>query len=167
MKIENLMKKYNNDVVEVKKAIRSLQSKKSRLVKQKGIKDYDKIMSELLVEIQDLCEVRDLLTARPKTVPEYDADDVAKLDYDETVKAIKTIQSKKTHTRWLTDVEGDNDEFKRACEVERMLQEHKEQIKPVDEYHVRKSEVQTMIETIENNEQLSKETVLELLKKLL
>ena len=88
------------------------------------------------------------------------------LDYDETVKALRSIQSKKTLTRWLTTVEGDNDEFRNAEKIEKMLIERRSLIKPVDNEFVRKTEVQMIIDTIESSGKLSQERILELLKTL-
>ena len=97
----------------------------------------------------------------------YTQEDVDQLDYDETIKAIRSIQSKKTLTRWLTTVEGDNDEYRKACEIEKMLIERRKKIKPVDDEYIRKTEVQTIIDTIESSGKLSQEKILELLKSLM
>ena len=80
---------------------------------------------------------------------------------------ISLKKSKKTLTRWLTDVEGDNDEFRKACEIEKMLIERRESTKPVDDEYVRKTDVQTIIDTIESSGNLSQEKVVELLKSLM
>ena len=69
-------------------------------------------------------------------------------------------------TKWLTTEEGNNDEYKKAVEIERMLIERRNQIKPVDNAHVRKTDVQTIIDTIESSGKLSQEKILELLKNL-
>ncbi len=47
-----------------------------------------------------------------------------------------------------------------------MLVERRNQIKPVDNEYVRKTEVQTIIDTLESSGNLSQEKVVELLKKL-
>lgn len=70
-------------------------------------------------------------------------------------------------TRWLTPEEGNNEEFKKACEIEKMLIEHKEKIKPVDEAYIRKTELVKIIETIENSGNLSQKRIIELLRSLL
>ena len=82
-------------------------------------------------------------------------------------KAIRSIQSKKTLTKWLTDVEGDNDEYRKACEIERMLIERREKIKPVDNQYIRKTDLQTIIDTIESSGDLSQERIVEMLKSLM
>lgn len=165
--IEALALKFENDELEIAKELKRVQSVKCRLKKQKGHSEYDNKMQEVLNYEQSLKEARQLLNPREKFVTEYMQEDVDKLDFDETVKAIKSIQSKKTLSRWLTTEEGNNDEFKNACRIEEMLVEHKKQVQPVDESYVRKSDLQTIIETIEDSGKLSNKKVLELLKGLL
>lgn len=150
----------------VARELKRVQSLKCRLKKQKGKATYEAEMAEVLKQEQVLKEVRQLLDPKEKPVTKYEQDDVDQLDYDETVKAIRSIQSKKTLSRWLTTVEGDNDEFRNAERIEKMLIERREAIKPVDENNVRKTDVQTIIDTIENSGKLSQEKIVELLKSL-
>lgn len=150
----------------VSKELKRIQSIKCRLKKQKGKSSYEQEMQEVLAQEQILKEARQLLDPKEKPTTQYTQEDVDQLDYDETIKAIRSIQSKKTLSRWLTTVEGDNEEFKNAEKIEKMLTERREQIKPVDENNVRKTEVQTIIDTIESSGKLSQEKILELLKKL-
>lgn len=150
----------------VAKELKRVQSAKCRLKKQKGKSTYEQDMGEILKQEQLLKEVRQLLNPKEKPVTKYSQEDVDKLDYDETIKAIRSIQSKKTLTRWLTTIEGDNDEFRNAEKIEKMLIERREQIKPVDENNVRKTDIQTIIDTIEESGELSQEKIVELLKKL-
>ena len=119
--IEKKAQELNNDMEQVRKALRRVQSMKCNLLKQKGRSDYEAKMAQTLAEEQILKEVRSLLEPKGTTVTTMTQSDIDMLDFDQTVKAIKSIQSKKTHTRWLTDVEGDNDEFRRACHIESML----------------------------------------------
>ena len=164
--IEKVAEKFGNDLEAVAKELKRVQSLKCRLKKQKGKKTYEEEMTEVVKYEQVLKEVRQLLEPKEKPVTMYTQEDVDQLDYDETVKAIRSIQSKKTLTRWLTDVEGDNDEFRKAVEIEKMLVERRNQIKPVDDEYVRKTDVQTIIDTIEESGNLSQERILELLKSL-
>ena len=150
----------------VAKELKRVQSVKCRLKKQKGKSSYEKDMGEVLKQEQLLKEARQLLDPKEKPVTQYEQADVDRLDYDETIKAIRSIQSKKTLSRWLTTVKGDNDEFKNAVRIEKMLVERREMIKPVDENNVRKTEIQTIIDTLEESGELSQEKVIELLKKL-
>ena len=55
----------------------------------------------------------------------------------------------------MTNVEGDNDEFRNAVRIEKMLIERRKAIKPVDENNVRKTEIQTIIDTFEDSGKLS------------
>jgi hypothetical protein len=165
--IEKVAKKFDNDVEKVAKELKRVQSVKCRLKKQKGKKTYQSEMTELIRYEQVLKEARQLLNPKEKPVTQYEQEDVDKLDYDQTIKAIRSIQSKKTLTKWLTTIEGDNDEYRKACEIEKMLIERRNKIKPVDNEFVRKTEVQTIIDTIESSGKLSQEKVVELLKSLL
>ena len=154
-------------VENVAKELKRIQSRKCRLKKQKGKSTYEAEMTEVIKQEQLLKEVRQLLDPKEKPVTMYEQADVDKLDYDETIKAIRSIQSKKTLSRWLTDVECDNDEFRNAVRIEKMLIERREIIKPVDENNVRKTEIQTIIDTIESSGELSQKQILELLNKLI
>lgn len=165
--IEKMSEKFNNDLEAVAKELKRVQSIKCRLKKQKGKKTYEEEMTEVVKYEQVLKEVRQLLDPKEKPVTMYTQEDVDQLDYDETIKAIRSIQSKKTLTKWLTDVEGDNDEFRKAVEIEKMLVERRNKIKPVDNEYVRKTDVQTIIDTIESSGNLSQEKVVELLKSLM
>lgn len=156
-----------NDVLKVQSELKRIQSIKCRLKKQKGKSTYETEMKQVLAEEQLLKEVRQLLNPKEKTVTTFEQDDVENLDYDETIKAIKSIQSKKTLTKWLTPVEGDNDEYRNACRIEKMLLEHKANIKPIDETTIRKTELEAVIETIESSGNLSQERIVEMLKSLL
>lgn len=165
--VEKIANDLENNVANVQRELKRIQSIKCRLKKQKGKSTYQKEMTEILKYEQVLKEVRQLLEPKEKFVTMYNQDDVNQLDYDETVKALRSIQSKKTLTRWLTTVEGDNDEFRNAEKIEKMLIERRNKIKPVDNEFVRKTEVQTIIDTIESSGKLSQERILELLKTLL
>lgn len=165
--VEKKAKELNNDLLEVSKELKRIQSVKCRLKKQKGRSDYEEQMKNVLSEEQLLKEVRQLLDPKEKPVTMYEQEDVDQLDYDETIKAIRSIQSKKTLSKWLTDVEGDNDEYRNACRIEKMLIERRNNIKPVDNEYIRKTDLQTIIDTIESSGQLSQETIVEMLKNLM
>ena len=165
--IEKVAKKFNNDLEAVAKELKRVQSLKCRLKKQKGKKTYEKEMTEAVKYEQVLKEVRQLLDPKEKPVTMYTQEDVDQLDYDETVKAIRSIQSKKALTKWLTDVEGDNDEYRKAVEIEKMLITRRESTKPVDNEYIRKTDVQTIIDTIESSGKLSQERIVEMLKSLM
>lgn len=165
--IEKIANEYNNDILEVKKALKRIQSSTCRLGKQKFRPDYDEKMTKLLQEERILKEVRNLLDPKEKTVPTLTKDDIELFDYDQTIKAKKSIQSKKYHTRWLTAVEGDNDEFRQACQIEDWLNEHLKNIKPIEDTVIRKTDLITIIDTIKSNQDLSQERIIELLESLI
>ena len=165
--IEKVAKSYDN-VEEVKKAIRSLQSRKSRLKKQKSREDYEELMTEILQQEQLLKEVRDYF--EPKTIPvtKMTKSDIELLNYDETQKAIKSIQSKKCNSQHLTENIEDNEEYKKACQIEKWLLEHKQNIKPIEDTVVRKSDINDLIEHLQKQEEkISTEYVISLLEELL
>lgn len=164
--VEKIAEKFENNVDLVAKELKRVQSLKCRLKKQKGKKTYEEEMTEVVKYEQVLKEARQLLDPKEKPVTMYTQEDVDQLDYDETIKAIRSIQSKKTLTKWLTDVEGDNDEYRKACEIEKMLIERRESIKPIDYEYIRRTDLQTVIDTIESSGNLSQERILELLKEL-
>jgi len=146
--------------------LKRIQSIKCRLKKQKYKASYETEMTEILATEQSLKEARQLLEPKAKSTTKFEQADVDQLDYDETIKAIRSIQSKKTLSKYLTEVECDNDEYRNAERVEKMLIERREKIKPVDALNVRKSDVQKIIETVESSGKLSQAKMLELLKTL-
>lgn len=162
-KVANELKTVEN----VNRELKRIASVKCRLKKQKGRGDYSDKMTEILQQEQILKEAKNLIEPAKKTVTTYTQNDVDQLDYDETIKAIRSIQSKKTLSRWLTTTEGDNDEFRNAEKIEAMLIARREMIKPVDESNVRKTEIQTIIDTIESSGELSQEKIIELLKNVI
>lgn len=155
-------------VENVNRELKRIASVKCRLKKQKGRADYSDKMTEILQQEQLLKEAKNLINPAKKTVTAYTQNDVDLIDdYDELAKAIRTIQSKKTLSRWLTTVEGDNDEFRNAEKIEKMLLERRKIIKPVDDANIRKTDVQKIIDTIESSGELSQEKIIELLKNII
>lgn len=166
-KVEMKAVELGMDMEAVKRELKRVASVKCRLLKQKGRPDYELALEEVLKEEQLLKEVRTYITGSKKTVTTFEREDVEKLTYDETIKALRSIQSKKSLTRWLTDVEGDNDEYKNACRIEEMIKEHLKMVKPIEDNTVRKSDIQNVIDTIETTGKISTEKILEMLKELI
>lgn len=165
--IEKVAKSYGS-VEEVKKAIRSLQSRKSRLKKQKGRADYEELMTEILQQEQLLKEVREYFEPKRTPVPKMTQKDIELLNYEETLHAIKSIQSKKCLVQHATERIEDNMEYQKACEIEKMLLEHKKNIRPIEETVVRKSDINSLINHLENQEEkISTQYVISLLEELL
>ena len=165
--IEATANKFNNNVDDIAKELKRVQSIKCRLKKQKGRKDYDDEMTKVISYEQVLKEARQLLEPKEKFTTAYEQADVDQLDYDEVIKAIRSIQSKKTLSKYISEEPGDNDEYRNACRVEKMLLERRSMLKPVDSDYIRKTDLQTIIDTIESSGQLSQDKIVELLKSLL
>ena len=164
--IEKVAKSYES-VEEVRKAIRSVQSQKSRLKGQKRRKDYDEKMTEILQKEQLLKEVRDYFVPKTIPVPKMTKKDIELLDYDETMKAIKSIQSKKCNVQHETENINDNVEYQKACQIESWLLEHKQNIKPIEETVVRKSDINDLIQHLQNQDtKIETEYVINLLEEL-
>ena len=161
--IEKKADELGRDIETVIKEIKRVQSAKCRLKKFKGRSDYDLKMTAILQEEEVLKEVRQLLDPKEKPVTMYTQDDVKVLDYDETVKALKSIQSKKC----LTKYDPDNQEgYKKACEIEAWLNEHKKSVKPVDTAYIRRTDLQTVIDTIKETGDIKVETIISMLENL-
>lgn len=165
--VQSIITKYNGDTELISKELKRVQSVKCRLKKQKARKDYDKLMRQTLEQEQVLKEARSTINPKKKFVTEFTQEDVDRLDYDETIKSIKSIQSKKCLTRLEEDDTNENEEFQKACQIEKMLLQHKKEVKPVEDTVVRKSDVQTIIDTLQNSGKLDKDSVIELLQKLM
>lgn len=165
--VEKKANELNNDLLEVQKELKKIQSRKCRLKKMSGHSSYQEMITNVLQEEELLKQVRQLLDPKEKPVTMYEQEDVDMLDYDETIKAIRSIQSKKTLSKWLTDEEGNNDEYRNACRIESMLIERRNMIRPIDNEHIRKTDLQTIIDTIEMTPDITKETIVELLNKLM
>lgn len=165
--VEQMAKNFKN-VEEVKKAIRSIQSRKSRLKKQKGREDYEELMTEILQQEQLLKEVRDYFEPKKIPVTKMTKKDIELLNYEETLRAIKSIQSKKCNVQHLTENIEDNEEYKKACQIEEWLLEHKQNIKPIEETVVRKSDINNLIDHLQNQgAKIETKYVISLLEKLL
>lgn len=130
----------NNDLIEVNKALKRVASVKCRLKAAAGKPTFNDDMTRCLQEEQLLKHVKGYLTEPRKTVSNLTAEDVEAMNYDEVCKAIRSIQSKKTHTKWADDckkdedglfIPGSGDAYKEACRIEAMLLERRQVLKPV------------------------------------
>lgn len=162
--VKKTAEEFKGSVELVNKKIKSIQSMKSRLKKQKSKPTYNDEMATILKEEQLLKEVRNYLVPKEITVTTMTKDDIKLLNYEETVRALKSIQSKKSLTRYNED----QTEFNMACQIETWLKEHRELVKDVHDTVVRKSDINDIIEHLENQEQqLDKDYVIEMLKNLI
>lgn len=163
--VEMKAQELNNDMNEVKRELKRVASIKSRLKRQQGKLTFEQEMNEVLQYEELLKEVRSHLNnGSNKSVPQYTEEDIQVLSYDETIRAIKSIQSKKSLSKWLTPIEGDNDEYRNACRVEELLRAHKETLQPSSINSVSKNDIQSIVDM---SEELSKDELIEMLKNLL
>ena len=165
--IEAVKAEFNSDLGLVKKELKRLQSVKCRLKKEKDSADYASRMQYVLDREQVLKEVRSLLDPKPVKVPDMTAADIAQLDYDQTMKAIKSIQSKKCLSL-QDDSEHGRSELAKAEAVEKLLLEHKKTVKPIDDDSIRKTDIQAIIDLLESNpKSMTKKAIEEALKKMI
>lgn len=129
----------NYSMVELNKAFKRIASAKTRLKQSAGRPDFNEKMTVVLQEEQLLKHVRAYIASPRKTVNDLEAEDIAAMDFDEVCRAIKSIQSKKTHTKWADDCQKDSNGmfvpgtgamYKEACRIEQMLLERKFELKP-------------------------------------
>ena len=153
---------FDNDIERVKKELKRIASIKCRLKKQKGKTSYEEDMKETIEYENLIKDVRDYLCSKTKSVPQFTEEDVSSLSYDETIRAIKSIQSKKSLSKWLTSVEGNNDEYRNACRVEQLLKEHKETLQPTIG-GISRTDIESIIEM---SDSLSKDEIVEMLRAL-
>lgn len=130
----------HNDLVEVNRALKRVASVKCRLKAAPNHPDFNDNMTRCLQEEQLLKHVKGYLTEPRKTVNDLTAEDIEAMNYDEVCRAIRSIQSKKTHTKWAADcktdedgliIPGTNPAYQEACRIEAMLLERKSVLKPV------------------------------------
>jgi hypothetical protein len=156
------MMRMSNQLEQIKKELKRVASVKCRLNKQKGKKSYEEDMRKVLEEEEQLKALRDSLVQPKKTVTNFTYEDVQQLSYEEVLKAIKSIQSKKSNTKWLTPIEGDNDAFRNACRIEDMLNERKSELQPTA------MSIKSKLEAlISNSVDMSKEELVEQLKSII
>ena len=165
-----------NDLVQVKKELKRIASMKCRLKKMPGRKTYQEEMTKILQEEQLLKNVRDYLDDPKKNVNTLTLEDISIMGYDEVCKAIRSIQSKKTHTKWAEDCERDEngsyipvtgDSYKEACRIERMLVARRDAIKPINNSEVRKSDLKELLENLRMCSDLDVETCIERIEQFL
>lgn len=160
--LEMLKKEFTN-VEEAKKELRNVQSKKCRFAKKKDREDYDQVMTELLKREQALKELVKFYEPKKVFVTQFTKEDIEELDYEETLKAIKSIQSRKCNTNY-PELE---DEYQKACKIEAMLLEHKIAVKPADSTTVKKSQVQNLINHIQSQKNITKKEMISYLERLI
>ncbi|MNB86370.1 hypothetical protein D3C75_333120 [compost metagenome] len=165
--IAELAKEFDT-VDDVKAELKRIQSVKCRLKKQKSLPGYEQKMTETVAMEQALKEVREMFEPKTLTFTNMTAEQIAELNYDETIRAIKSVQSKKCNTQYLTDNIETNVEYQAAVKQEQLLLEHKKNVKPIEDTVVKKSSINDLIDLFENmDEKIDRDYVLEQLKGLL
>lgn len=165
--IAQLATKFN-DVEEVKAELKRIQSVKCRLMKQKALPDYENKMAATVSYEQALKEVRMMFEPKKTVVTTMTLEDIKLLNYDETMKAIKSIQSKKCNTQHIQADITTNVEYQSALQIEKMLLEHKKTVKPIEETVIKKSTINDLLAELQNlDDKVSKEYIEQQLKKLL
>lgn len=152
----------SNQLEQIKKELKRIASVKCRLNKQRGKSSYEEDMRRVLEEEEKLKSIRDALVQPKKTVTTYTYEDIQQLSYEEVSKAIKSIQSKKSNTKWLTPIEGDNDEYRNACRIEEMLNQRRSELQPTAITFKSKIE-----ELLNNSDDMSKEELVEMLRNMI
>lgn len=159
----------NNDLVELHKALKRIASVKTRLKQAPGRLDFNEKMTACLQEEQLLKHVKAYLTEPRKTVNDLTAEDIAAMNYDEVCRAIRSIQSKKTHTKWADDCDKDDNGmfipgsgamFKEACRIESMLMERRTELKPEGSTRFSKAALRDLIADLRVCSDLDVETCL-------
>ena len=164
-KVDKILEKFPT-VEDIKKELKRVQSVKCRLKKMQFKSTYEEEMTKTLNYEELLKQARTVLDPKDKPVTQYTKEDVENLTYDETIHAIKSIQSKKTLSKYLTDDINTNEEYQNACKIEKLLIEHKQEIKPLDENVVSKRNLLDIIENLEQSE-VAKDKLIEMLKNLI
>jgi len=162
--IEKLALDFNSSLDDLKKELKKVQSQKCRLIKQKTKKGYETEMTKVIKYEQALKEARNYLEPKKITVTTMTKSDIELLNFDETMKAIRSIQSKKC----LSQYEETMSTYDEACKIEEMLIDHKNQVKPIEETVVKKSDINDLISNLEKlDSKIDKKYIIEQLQKML
>jgi hypothetical protein len=153
------------ELSEIRRKLRNISSRKTRLNKMQEHPEYQARIDELLKEEHELQLRRNEIEPADYTVTKLTQEQVDDLGYDEVIRALKSISSKKSNTRF--DKEGN--EHQLALKIEAMLQVRRDTLKPVNSHFVRKSHVRAVIEKIETHykKAMKKEDLMDMLQELL
>lgn len=120
----------DNSIENVNRELRKIATIKCRVKKSPGRSDFQENLTNILQKEELLKNVKSYLSGPRKTVFNLTQEEIDVMDIEEVIRAIKSIQSKKTHTKWQTTNPGDNDEYREACRVENMLKARRAQLEP-------------------------------------
>lgn len=149
----------NNDKDTVLREIKRVASIKCRHKKLKGHENYEQKMIEILAEEQLLKEVRDYLSEKKVTFTTMNDEQIKELTYEETIRAIKSIQSRKCNNQY------DEAIYNECIEMEKKLLAHKQTVKK-EENVVTKANINDIINLVENVDEIDKDKILEMLRQL-
>ena len=147
----------NHDLVRVNKELKRIASVKCRLKKMPGRATFELEMARVLQEEELLKNVRDYIAGPRKNINNVTEEEIADMSYEEVCKAIRAIQSKKTHTKWAEDckkdekgmfIPGTGEQYLEACRIEEMLAARREELKPSDSKRLRKSDLRALLDTM-------------------
>ncbi len=159
----------NNSMTNVNKALKRVASVKCRLNHAPGKATFQADMAACLEEERLLKAVREYLSEPRKTVNDLTETDIANMGYDEVCKAIRSIQSKKTHTKWADDCEKDDSgmfipgsgtAYKEACRIEEMLKTRRDELQPEGTQRITKAAIIEFVDNLRNEPDLDVETCL-------
>lgn len=157
-KIINKANELNNSVEAVYREIKKVASQKCRLKKMPGRIDYTIELQRIEAEEELLKQVRDYLKGPKKNVNTLTDEAIATMDYFAVCKALRCIQSKKTHTKYADDclkdskglfIPGSGESYKEACRIESLLKARRDEVKPEDSGVFFASDVFGFIEYLE------------------
>ena len=145
------------DIDLVQKELKRIASVKCRLKKMPGRPSFHDEMTRVLQEEQLLKNVREYINGPRKNVSTLTQEEVDIMTIDDVMKALKAIQSKKTHTKWLTDEPGNNDQYREACRIENMLKARRDALQPKNCNVIHKIDLQKMLDTLKGCSDLTAE----------
>ena len=155
------------DISNVQRELKRLASIKCRLKKMPYKPNFDAEMTSVLKEEHLVKNVRDYINGPRKNVNTLTQEDVDKMTIDDVIKALKAIQSKKYHTKWLTDTPGDNDQYHEACRIEDMLKTRRDALQPKNCNVIHKLEIHKFLDMLESCGDLTAAQCIERLREYL
>ena len=165
--IATVAEELNYDLEVINRELKRLASVKCRIKKMPGRSDFQEKLTEVLQEEEMMKCVKAYVVGPRKNVNYLTQDEVDSMTLDETMKALKAIQSKKTHTKWLTTEPGDNDEYREACRIEQMLKDHRDSMAPKKLGMLGKNDVMQMLDTVGMCNDLTAEECIEQLRRMI
>jgi hypothetical protein len=159
--------KFAHDVESVNRELKRIASVKCRIKKMPGRSDFQEKLTAALQYEELLKNVKAYIVGPRKNVNTITQEEVDLLTLDETMKALKAIQCKKTHTKWLTTEPGENDEYREACRIEQMLKDHRDAIAPKRVGKLSKADAMAIIDTVTLGNDMTVDECLEHIKKLI